>query len=99
MKYMKILWIIILVADNLLPLLLAHFYPNYKHKEMALSVLGSRQSPVKWIYNVWCILSGVVSVLLRMRCIKNTSVAWQSQYGYYLQYTVSVVRLFRAFVH
>ncbi|MBE5816828.1 MAG: DUF998 domain-containing protein, partial [Clostridiales bacterium] len=38
---MKILWIIILVADNLLPLLLAHFYPNYKHKEMALSVLGS----------------------------------------------------------
>ena len=60
MKYMKILWIIILVADNLLPLLLAHFYPNYKHKEMALSVLGSRQSPVKWIYNVWCILSGVV---------------------------------------
>ena len=57
---MKILWIIILVADNLLPLLLAHFYPNYKHKKMALSVLGSRQSPVKWIYNVWCILSGVV---------------------------------------
>ena len=57
---MKILWIIILVADNLLPLLLAHFYPNYKHKEIALSVLGSRQSPVKWIYNVWCILSGVV---------------------------------------
>ena len=57
---MKILWIIILVADNLLPLLLAHFYPNYKHKEMALSVLGSRQSPVKWIYNVWCIISGIV---------------------------------------
>ena len=60
MKYMKILWIIILVADNLLPLLLAHFYPNYKHKEMALSVLGSRQSPVKWVYNVWCILSGLI---------------------------------------
>ena len=57
---MKILWIIVLVADNLLPLLLAHFYPNYKQKEMALSVLGSRQSTVKWIYNVWCILSGVV---------------------------------------
>ena len=56
---MKILWIIILVADNLLPLLLARFYPRYKHKEMALSVLGSRQSPVKWIYNLWCIISGV----------------------------------------
>ena len=57
---MKILWIIILVIDHLLPLILARFYPNYKHKEKALSVLGSRQSPVRWIYNVWCILSGVV---------------------------------------
>ena len=43
-----------------MPLFLARFYPNYQHKEMALSVLGSRQSPVKWIYNVWCILSGIV---------------------------------------
>lgn len=39
---------------------LSRFYPNYSHKEMALSVLGSRQSPVRWIYNVWCILSGLV---------------------------------------
>ena len=60
MKYMKILWIIILVTDHLLPLIITRFYPNYKHKEMALSVLGSRQSPVKWIYNVWCIISGIV---------------------------------------
>lgn len=60
MKHMKILWMIVLVADNLLPLLLAHFYPKYKHKEMPLSVLGSRQSPVKWLYNVWCVLSGLV---------------------------------------
>ena len=70
---MKILWIIILVADNLLPLLLAHFYPNYKHKEMALSVLGSRQSPVKWIYNVWCILSGVVFCIAPYELYKENS--------------------------
>ena len=57
---MKILWSIILLVDCLLPLILAHFYPKYKHKEMALSVLGSRQSPVKWIYNIWCIVSGIV---------------------------------------
>lgn len=49
--------------DNLLPLVLAQFYPNYKHKTMALSVLGSHQSPVKWIYNVWCILSGIIFCL------------------------------------
>ena len=57
---MKILWIIILATDLLLPFVLALFYPNYQHKGMALSVLGSRQSPVKWIYNLWCIVSGVV---------------------------------------
>ena len=71
---MKILWIIILVADNLLPLLLAHFYPNYKHKEMALSVLGSRQSPVKWIYNVWCIISGVVFCIAPYELYKENSI-------------------------
>ena len=57
---MKILWLIIIIIDILLPFVLAPFYPKYKHKEMALSVLGARQSPVKWIYNVWCIISGIV---------------------------------------
>jgi len=60
MKTLIIIWCITLLIDNLLPLALARFYPNYSHKEMVLSVLGSRQSPVKWIYNVWCILSGIV---------------------------------------
>lgn len=60
MKTLIIIWCITLAADNLLPLVLAHFYPNYSHKEMALSVLDSRQSPVKWLYNVWCILSGTI---------------------------------------
>ena len=60
MKILIYIWLITLFMDNLLPLLLARFYPNYEHKGMALSVLGSRQSPVRWIYNVWCILSGIV---------------------------------------
>ena len=60
MKTLIFIWAITLLIDNLLPLVLAHFYSNYIHKEMALSVLGSRQSPVKWIYNVWCIISGIV---------------------------------------
>ena len=59
MKTLIFMWSITLLMDNLLPLVLARFYPNYTHKEMALSVLGSRQSPVKWIYNIWCIVSGV----------------------------------------
>ena len=60
MKILSYIWVITLIIDNVLPFMLAHFYPNYKHKEMALSVLGSRQSPVKLIYNVWCIVSGIV---------------------------------------
>jgi len=60
MKILICIWLLTLLVDNLLPFLLARFYPNYRHKEMALSVLGARQSPVKWKYNVWCILSGIV---------------------------------------
>ncbi|HHQ8769037.1 TPA: DUF998 domain-containing protein [Clostridioides difficile] len=73
---MKILWIIIIMADNLLPLLLARFYPNYKHKEMALSVLDSRQSPVKWIYNVWCIISGVVFCIAPYALYQENDSGW-----------------------
>ena len=72
---MKILWIIILLGDCLLPLILAYFYPQYKHKEMALSVLGSRQSPVKWIYNIWCIVSGIVF------CISPYALYWENNCG------------------
>ena len=72
---MKILWSIILLVDCLLPLILAHFYPKYKHKEMALSVLGSRQSPVKWIYNIWCIVSGIVF------CISPYVLYWENNCG------------------
>ena len=71
MKILIFIWAITLLMDNLLPLVLAHFYPNYIHKETALSVLGSRQSPVKWIYNVWCIISGVVF------CIAPYALYWE----------------------
>ena len=60
MKILNLIWIITLIIDKMLPLALTRFYPNYNHKMMALSVLGSRQSPVKWVYNAWCIVSGVV---------------------------------------
>ncbi|MBE6546700.1 MAG: DUF998 domain-containing protein, partial [Ruminococcaceae bacterium] len=41
MKTLTFIWLITLFMDNILPLVLARFYPNYSHKEMALSVLGS----------------------------------------------------------
>ena len=73
MKTLIFIWLITLFVDNLLPLALARFYPNYDHKEMALSVLGSRQSPVKWIYNVWCILSGIVFCIAPYALYKENS--------------------------
>ena len=60
MKYLIIIWALTLLLDNLLPFILACFYPHYSHRQTALSVLGARQSPVKRIYNFWCILSGAV---------------------------------------
>ena len=63
MKILICVWAAVLLIDNILPFVLARFYSNYRHKEMALSVLGCRQSPVKWIYNVWCIVSGIAFVI------------------------------------
>lgn len=60
MKAWLFIWMFTLLTDHLLPLFLGRFYLHYSHKEMALSVLGARQSPVRWIYNSWCILSGLV---------------------------------------
>ena len=73
MKILSYIWVVTLIVDNVLPLVLAHLYPNYKHKEMALSVLGSRQSPVKWIYNVWCIISGIVFCIAPYEFYKENS--------------------------
>lgn len=59
---LTIVFIIVMCIDLVLPFIFAKFYKGYSHKNMALSVLGSRQSPVKWFYNVWCILSGLCFV-------------------------------------
>lgn len=59
-KAVLLVWICVLVLDNALPFVLARFYGGYSHRSMALSVLGCRQSPVKRIYNPWCVLSGLV---------------------------------------
>ena len=38
--------------DLLLPFLLAPFYPGYSHRRQVMSVLGSPESPVRWVYRV-----------------------------------------------
>lgn len=61
-KVICIIWFVAMLIDNILPVILAEFYRGYSPKAQALSVLGCRQSPrtIKWIYNIWCIISGVI---------------------------------------
>jgi len=57
MKQFLLIWLAVMVIDNLLPFLLAKYYKGYNHKKMALSVLGCKESPVKWYYNM-CLIRG-----------------------------------------
>ena len=55
---MSVGWYFLLAAaglDLLLPFLLAPFYPGYSHRRQVMSVLGSPESPVRWVYRVWLV--------------------------------------------
>lgn len=53
-------WILLftIVGEFLLPLILKHYYKGFDSKTMVMSALGSPQSPVRLIYNVWLIWLG-----------------------------------------
>ena len=56
-------WYFLLAAaglDLLLPFLLAPFYPGYSHRRQVMSVLGSPESPVRWVYRVWLVALGLL---------------------------------------
>ncbi|MGF7141676.1 hypothetical protein HNQ56_000086 [Anaerotaenia torta] len=44
MRLFLIIWLAVMIMDNLLPFLLAKYYKGYDHKKMALSVLGCKQT-------------------------------------------------------
>lgn len=53
-------WILLftIIGEFLLPLILKRYYKGYDSKTMVMSALGSPQSPVRLIYNVWLIWLG-----------------------------------------
>ena len=55
----NILLLITIIGEFLLPWLLKHFYKGYNSKTMVMSVLGSPESPVRKIYNVWLVWFGI----------------------------------------
>ena len=48
-----------IVGEFLIPWILKHFYEGYNSKKMVMSALGSPESPVQSIYNVWLIWLGI----------------------------------------
>ena len=62
---MSVGWYFLLAAaglDLLLPFLLAPFYPGYSHRRQVMSVLGSPESPVRWVYRVWLVEQGLLKI-------------------------------------
>lgn len=67
-KILNFLLLITILGEFILPWILKHFYKGYNSKTMVMSVLGSPESPVRKIYNVWLIWLGsyllLISVLM-----------------------------------
>jgi len=42
MEWFLLIWLAVMIIDNLLPFLPSEYYMGYDHKSMALSVLGCK---------------------------------------------------------
>ena len=57
-KPFNIVLLLTIIGEFLLPWILKHFYPGYDSRMMVMSALGSPESPVRIIYNIWLIWLG-----------------------------------------
>ena len=46
-----------IIGEFIVPWILEQFYSEYNSKIMVMSVLGSPQSPVRLVYNLWLVLA------------------------------------------
>ena len=67
----NLLLLITILGEFLLPWLLKHFYKGYNSKTMVMSVLGSPESPVRWIYNAWLVWLGVFLLFVSVLFFRN----------------------------
>lgn len=49
----------LLIADLIIPFLLAPTYKGYSHLTQVMSVLGNSKAPLHLIYNIWLIVFGI----------------------------------------
>ena len=59
-----ILLLITIIGEFFLPWILKHFYKKYDSRKMVMSALGSPESPVRKIYNVWLVWLGIFLVVV-----------------------------------
>ena len=57
-RLFNIILLFTIIGEFLLPRLLGRYYDGYNGKTMVMSALGSPQSPVRFIYNIWLIWLG-----------------------------------------
>lgn len=53
----------LLIADLIIPFLLAPTYKGYNHLTQVMSVLGNSKAPLHLIYNIWLVLLGVAILI------------------------------------
>lgn len=73
-KIFNILLLITIIGEFLLSWILKHFYNDYNSKTMVMSVLGSPESPVRKIYNVWLVWLGVFLFITSFLYFKEVNV-------------------------
>lgn len=57
-KIFNVFLLCTIIGEFLLPCLLERYYTEYNWKTMVMSALGSLQSPVRLVYNLWLIWLG-----------------------------------------
>lgn len=58
-KLFNSILLLTIIGEFFLPWMLCRYYVGYNSKMMAMSALGSQQSPVRVIYNTWLIWLGL----------------------------------------
>lgn len=72
-KIFNIILFITIIGEFLLPWILKHFYKDYNSKTMVMSVLGSPESPVREIYNVWLVWVGAFLLITSFLLFKEVN--------------------------
>ena len=57
-RFFNMILLFTIIGEFIVPWILEQFYFEYNGKKMAMSVLGSPQSPVRLVYNLWLVWLG-----------------------------------------